>query len=120
MKIRMTVKRLKTLIDEGYKLDQSIKKDQDSLNQIKVQIKKYAETKDREKFIGNDHYCLVFDKPYGNVKSPLKVWHLCKGNKKLFFSLIKVLVTRLEDTFDEKVIKRLVEYNDVKCISFRE
>ena len=120
MPIKMTVRRLKGLIDSGYRLDQQRKQDQTALNNIKAKIKEYAKTKDKEKFIGNDHSCIVFDKPYGTVESPLKVWNICKGNKKLFFSLIKVLVTHLEDTFDEKVIKKLVKYSNVKCISFRE
>jgi len=116
----MTYKEIKKMIDKGYELDQLIKESQEELNQIKENLKKFAKTKNREKFSGYDHHCLVYEKPFGTVPYPAKVFRQCKGDKKLFFSLVKVLVTKLEDTFDEKVIKKLVEYKPVTCISFKE
>ena len=110
--------KLKKLIDKGFLIDQKIKKEEEKLKEIKKEIKKMTSDSSLKVHRGNKHKVKVSDKNYGYVENNLQVWKACKGDKKLFFDLVKVQVGRLEDTFDEKVIKKLVSYKKVCQVKF--
>ena len=112
--------KLNKLIDKGYLLSKQIDRKEAMFKDIKSEIKALTSGSNRKRYTSTKgRECLVFDRSYGYVDKPLKVWNACKGDRNLFFDLIKVSVTSLEDTFSEKVLKRLVRYRKIKCVSFR-
>ena len=110
---------LKKLIDECYELDVDIKIRNAKFDIKKKRIKELTAKSKLKIHRGNKRRVHILTKQYGAVESPLKVWNQCKGDKKLFFALVKVLVTKLEDTFDESVVKKLVSYKPVKQLTFK-
>ena len=110
---------LRTLIDSCYGLDFNIKTMTAEFDEKKKRIKELTAKSKLKIHRGNKRRVKISHKNYGFVESPLRVWQTCKGNKKLFFSLVKVLVGKLEETFDESIVKKLVTYKKVTSLSFK-
>lgn len=116
---------MRRLVDDGYKIRQNIKTLTDELDDIKVQLKKYAKDNgDGETTLiieGQSASALVYHSSTTDV-DPSAAWRIMKPNMRKFLQVVKIKMRELRASITtddaEKVISKVEDpYSRIKFAS---